>query len=232
MSVEAWDDTVSDEDPASQDFQWVAALSAPGALQTQAMTELHALMLRAAGHQVRHMSGQLAGLDPHAIDVLINQSADEAMAAVIRKLDTFAGRSRFTTCAYKFAIVQAASDVRRAAWRDREVTLDGRVEVPDRAATPDEHAEAADLGRALATAMTSTLTSHQRRVAVALLVDHVPIDVLAERLATNRNALYKTLHDARARLREHLVASGHLPVNSPRRGRRVPAPHVLEGGLG
>jgi RNA polymerase sigma-70 factor (ECF subfamily) len=50
--------------------------------------------------------------------------------------------------------------------------------------------------------------SHQRRVVISLLVYGVPIDVLAERLSTTRNALYKTLHDARKRLRGSLVAQG------------------------
>jgi RNA polymerase sigma-70 factor (ECF subfamily) len=74
----------------------------------------------------------------------------------------------------------------------------------------EEYAEGADLARAATRAIREALTPYQRRIALALLVDGVPIDVLAERLGTNRNALYKVLHDARVRVRAHLTASGHL----------------------
>lgn len=217
---------------ASDDIDWLLDLRTPGPEQARAMAALHQLMLRAAAHQVWRMSAQLAGLDPQTIDVLINQSADEAMAAVLRKVDTFEGRSRFTTWAYKFAILQAASDVRRAAWRNRDIALEGAHEIEDTAPTPAEHAEAADLGRAITAAMTSALTPHQRGIATALLIDHVPVDVLAERLATNRNALYKTLHDARVRLRECLIASGHLPATPSPRTVGPTTVRMLEGGLG
>lgn len=230
--------TVAGDAAMSPDVEWIVALTATGAIQAQAMAELHALMIRAAAHQVWRMGEQLAGLDRQSIDVLINQSADEAMTSVLRKLDTFAGRSRFTTWAYKFAILQAASDVHRAAWHDREVALDEGLQVPDQASSPAEQAEAADLSRAISAAIDSVLTRRQRQVVTALLIDHVPIDVLADRLATNRNALYKTLHDARVRLRTHLVATGHVPsadlAASPVKKRKyapgATRPHTLEGG--
>lgn len=195
---------------------WVSRLRSPGPDQGIAMARLHQFMLRAAGHQVWRMRSQLGVIGRDAIDDLINQSADEAMTAVLAKLDTFEGRSRFTTWAYKFAILQAASDVRRAGWREREVPLNDIGPMCDTGTTPTEHVEAADLADALTAAMATALTPHQRRVAVALLVDLVPVDVLAERLGTNRNALYKTLHDARARLRDRLVMTGHLPTPAPR----------------
>jgi RNA polymerase sigma-70 factor (ECF subfamily) len=101
--------------------------------------------------------------------------------------------------------------VRRRAWSGREVALeDLDLRRGDAAAGPPEHAEAADLAAAVGRAMVEVLTPYQRRIAVALLVDGVPIDVLAERLATTRGALYKTLHVARSRLREQLVATGYL----------------------
>ena len=60
------------------------------------------------------------------------------------------------------------------------------------------------------------LTPHQRRVVLALLVEEVPIDVLADRLGSTRNALYKTLHEARRRLRAALIDSGHLEIRPDR----------------
>ena len=193
---------------------WVLALSSSGAEQQVALRELHALMVRAAAHQVWRMRGVLPDASPGTVDVIVNQSADEAMAALLRKLHTFEGRSAFTTWAFKFAILQAASDVRRLQWQHREVELrDLDVEHVSAVVRngPERQAEGSDLAHALAESMRSCLTPHQRRVAVALLVDGVPIDVLAQRLGTNRNALYKTLHDVRQRLRTDLIRRGYLP---------------------
>jgi RNA polymerase sigma-70 factor, ECF subfamily len=197
------------EEPAD----WVAALSGEGAEQVAALRQLHAMMVRAAGHQVSRMRGALPDDSPVTVEVLVNSAADEAMTALLAKLHTFEGRSRFTTWAYKFAILQAATDVRRLQWQHREVELrDLDVTLPAAEHDgPESQAEAGDLAVALARAMREVLTPHQRRVAVALLVDGVPIDVLAERLGTTRGALYKTVHDVRTRLRGELAGRGYLP---------------------
>jgi RNA polymerase sigma-70 factor (ECF subfamily) len=209
-------DVAGDGDP--QD--WLAALALPGAQQDQALRRLHALMVRAARHQVGRMRGMLPGADAGTIEELANSAADEALTVLLSKLDTFEGRSRFTTWAYKFAILQAATEVRRQAWARREVSLDDTDLWCEGGPGPEQHAEAADLARAVAAAMQVALTPYQRRVAVALLVDSVPIDVLADRLGTTRGALYKALHEARGRLRAHLSATGHLTTAIPRGGQR------------
>ena len=69
---------------------------------------------------------------------------------------------------------------------------------------PDEELEQAELLARLQRAVADVLTPHQRTALVALALNGVPIDVLAERLGTTRGALYKTLHDARRKLRSHL----------------------------
>jgi RNA polymerase sigma-70 factor (ECF subfamily) len=175
-------------------------------------------MVRAAGHQVWRMRTALPDPSPAAVDVIVNEAADEAMTALLRKLHTFEGRSRFTTWAFKFAILQAATEVRRLQWQHREVELRDFDEPSAPAHEgPELSAEGTDLAGAVADAMRRVLTPYQRRIAIALLVDGVPIDVLAERLGTNRGALYKTLHDVRVRLRAELVANGYLsPPSSPR----------------
>ena len=174
------------------------------------MRRLHALMVRAAAHQVWRMRAALPDPSPDAVDDLANQAADEAMTALLGKLHTFEGRSRFSTWAFKFAILQAAVEVRRIQWQHREVELrDLEIATPAHDG-PEHAAEARDLGTAVVRAMGAVLTPHQRRVAVALLIDGVPIDVLADRLGTTRGALYKTVHDVRVRLRAELVATGHL----------------------
>jgi len=130
--------------------------------------------------------------------------------SVLRRLDDFRGESRFTTWAYKFALVEAAVKVRRRAWRDRDVTLlpETWSQFEDPAAAPPASAERAALLGAIQEGIHRQLTPHQRRVLVALALNGVPIDVLAERLGSNRNALYKTLHDARRALRAHLESHG------------------------
>ena len=195
---------------------WVLALATPGPEQAVAMRQLHQLMLRAAGHQVWRMRAVLPDPSPATVEVIVNQAADEAMTSLLGKLHTFEGRSRFSTWAFKFAILQAATEVRRLQWQHREVELRD-LDLP--AAThdgPEHHAEGNDLAGAVADAMRTVLTPYQRRIAIALLVDAVPIDVLAQRLGTSRGALYKTVHDARVRLRGELTAKGYLPSTATR----------------
>ena len=134
---------------------------------------------------------------------------------MLGKLASFEKRSRFTTWAYKFAIFEAATLVRREAWAGRQVSLDDAEMVVDRRPGPAEEAEATDLAAALERALAEALTPYQRRIPRALLLDGVPIDVLAERLGTTRGALYKTLHVARQRLRADLIRTGYLPALAP-----------------
>jgi RNA polymerase sigma-70 factor (ECF subfamily) len=88
---------------------------------------------------------------------------------------------------------------------------EGWERFPSGRLAPDAEAEQSELLATLATAIAAELTPHQRRVLVALAMNGVPIDVLAERLNTNRNALYKTLHDARRKLRRYLDEHGLVP---------------------
>ena len=141
-------------------------------------------------------------------DDLAHQSADDALVAVLRRLPDYRGDSRFTTWAYKFALLEAGVKARRRAWQGREVQL-----APERWAliarggsTLQEDLETAELLAALQDAIARDLTPHQRKVLLAVIVHDVPIDVLAERLDTTRGALYKTIHDARHKLRASLAA--------------------------
>jgi RNA polymerase sigma-70 factor, ECF subfamily len=162
-----------------------------------AQEELHALMLRAARFEL-HRRRQL----PYdEAEDLAAQAANDAMVALLRKLDTFRGQSRFTTWAYKFALLEAGVKARRRAWQDREVPLDEETAFRDGGPSAQQTVEDAELLRAVRDAMRTDLTDHQREVFTALALNGVPIDVLAERLGSTRGALYKTLHDARRKLR-------------------------------
>ncbi len=190
--------------------EWLQALRGSGPIREDAAARLHALLLRAARFEVSRRLRTLGGLPRKELDDLALQAADDALVAVLSKLDDYRGASRFTTWAYKFALLEAAVTVRRRAWRDRQVALEPEEwPLPFReGASPQDRLEAGELLDALRDGINRGLTPHQRDVLVALTLNDVPIDVLAERLSTTRGALYKTLHDARRKLRRVLVARG------------------------
>jgi RNA polymerase sigma-70 factor (ECF subfamily) len=188
---------------------WLRSLYATGPEHDAAVDRLHALLLRAAVTEVarRRSSAPAAAGD---LDDLANQAADDALMAVLKKLHSYRGDSRFTTWAYKFALLEAAAAMRRRPWLGRELPLeaDGWARFPDGRASPAGQAEASELIDAIRDAINEVLTPHQRGVLVALTLNDVPIDVLAERRGTTRNALYKALHDGRRKLRARLAEDG------------------------
>ena len=171
-----------------------------------AVAELHELLLRAARFEVGRRRAALSHVRGEELDDIANQAADDALMAVLAKLDDYRGASRFTTWAYKFALLEAGVRLRRRAWQHREVVLepDAWRTLSDRQQSAHDQVEQREFLEALGRAIDSSLTQHQRTVFVALALNEVPIDVLAERMATTRGALYKTLHDARKRLRREL----------------------------
>jgi RNA polymerase sigma-70 factor, ECF subfamily len=187
---------------------WIERLRATGPERDEALVELHALLVRAARFEIgrRTGSGRLRGGD---YDDLAQQSADDALVAILGKLEDFRGESRFTTWAYKFALYEAAATVRKRAWQGREIPLapEAWPLIPDEhQRTAQQSLETADQLKALQQAIEQDLSPHQREVLVALALNQVPIDVLADRLNTTRGALYKTLHDGRQKLRSALTA--------------------------
>jgi RNA polymerase sigma-70 factor (ECF subfamily) len=191
-------------DPESR--EWVEALKRPDGERAAAVADLHAYLLRVAGFELRRRAASMPGLAAAEADDLAVQSADDAVMAILRKLDTFRGDSRFTTWAAKFAILEASVKARRRTWQRREVTLDPEAWVAVAApAAAGDPAEDGELLRAVGEAIRTSLTPHQRRVLVAIAFENVPIDVLADRLSTTRGAIYKTLHDARRKLRIRLA---------------------------
>ena len=200
--------TVVAMDPDSR--EWLDALTGYGADRDAAIARLHELLLRAARFEVARRRAGLPQLRGESFDDLAIQSADDALVAVLAKLDEFRGASRFTTWAYKFALLEAAVRLRRLSWQDREVPLEPASweAFAGARASPHHGAETRELLSALRVAIAEQLTPHQREVLVAITLTGVPIDVLAERLDSTRGALYKTLHDARQKLRTCLADQG------------------------
>lgn len=190
---------------------WLERLRGRGGERDAALTQLHALLLRAARFEVGRRHASFAHLRGGDQDDLAQQSADDALVAILSKLDDFRGESRFTTWAYKFALYEAAAKVRKRAWQGRELPLEAEtwpLIADDHRSTPEQGAETAELLAAVQYGIESQLTRHQREVLVAITLNDVPIDVLAERLNTTRGALYKTIHDARQKLRGALAGRG------------------------
>jgi RNA polymerase sigma-70 factor (ECF subfamily) len=189
---------------------WLAALDGDGAERDEAVARLHDLLLRAARFELVRRRSALAQVRGEELGDLAMQAAHDALMAVLAKRDEYRGESRFTTWAYKFALLEASVKVRRRAWRDREVPLEPGAweQLTDQALAPEAAVEGKELIDALRESIAGRLTEHQRNVLVALAIDGVPVDVLAERLGTTRGALYKTLHDARRKLRADLAGRG------------------------
>jgi RNA polymerase sigma-70 factor (ECF subfamily) len=190
---------------------WISTLRGPAGPRDQALAELHALLLRAARFELGRRRGQLNHLASSDVEDLAVQAADDALMAILGKLDRFRGTSRFTTWAYKFALLEAGVKARRRAWHGREIVIDDQTwpELPATGRSAQECLEDGELLAALRDAVQTSLTPHQREVFCALALNGIPIDVLSERLGSTRGALYKTLHDARRKLRSALDAAGY-----------------------
>jgi RNA polymerase sigma-70 factor (ECF subfamily) len=196
--------------PDAESDAWLAALRGGGPAREEAVADLHALLVKAARFELSRRRAALAQVRGDELDDIATQSADDALVAVLAKLDGFRGESRFTTWAYKFALLEAGVALRRRAWQARELPLtdEGWSVIAAATLSPSDTAAQRALLDAVSEAIRTELTPHQREVLVAITLNDVPIDVLAERLATTRGALYKTLHDARRKLRTALARQG------------------------
>ena len=189
---------------------WLQRLRSDGHERDEARGELRDLLLRAARFELNRRSATLPHLRGGDREDVAQQSADDALLAILSKLEDFRGEARFTTWAYKFALLESAVKLRRLAWQGREIPLEAERWdlIADRGSSPAHGAETSELIAAIHDAIEHTLTRHQRQILVAIALNDVPIDVLAERLGTTRGALYKTLHDARRKLRTCLSEQG------------------------
>lgn len=199
-------------DPESQG--WLDALRSDGPGRDRGVADLYALLHRAARHEAQRRRGSLPVPVADDLDDLARQAAGDAVVVVLRKLDTYRGASRFTTWAYKFVVFEVSAALRRERWRGRTVSMDDAEwdRLADR--MPDgAHAgvEIRELIGAIERAVAADLTPRQRQIFVAVVVNDVPIDVLADRLDSTRGAIYKVLHDARRKLRSSLETQGWAP---------------------
>ena len=198
--------------------EWLRCLAGTGgdtrsaAEREQALARLHQLLLRAAHAELVRRSHPVR-IEGRERDDIAHQAADDALLAITGKLDRFRGDSRFTTWAYKFVIFEVSAKLGARYWRNPPVEVgdDAWERIPDRfGAGPAEYAESRELAGALRRAVAEVLSERQRRVFIAIIVDEIPLDALADELGSTRNAIYKTMFDARRNIRAYLVAHGYL----------------------
>lgn len=190
---------------------WVDGLQATGATHDRCVAQLHALLLRVARHEARRKVTSVR-LEGQELDDVVNQVADDALMAIKSKVGEFRGESRFTTWAYRFVVYEVSTKIGRHCWRNRPDSLDADAweRIPDSlAASPHLASEQRESLSVLRAAIENDLTDLQRRVFVAIALNDVPMDAFARELGSNRNAIYKTLFDARRKLRACLAAAGH-----------------------
>lgn len=193
-------------DPESRD--WIRRLGGEGHTRDAALRELHTILLRVARYEInrRRVMRQFRVGD---FEDLALQSADDAVVAILARLDDFRGESRFSTWAYKFAIFEAGAKMRQLASRDRETPLGPLVweTVRDTTATPQQQVEEHELRLAIKSAL-QTLSPRQRDVLIAVALRGVPLEQLAEQHRISRTAIYDALYDARRHLRAELSRLG------------------------
>jgi RNA polymerase sigma-70 factor (ECF subfamily) len=196
----------------TESAQWIRTLRDAGPVREEALARLHELLLRVAHRELHRRSGQHPITGPE-LDDLAHHAAADALLAITGKLDEFRGESRFTTWAYKFVVFEVSTKLGRHFWLKPTVALDaeGWERLPDRFGTdPADHAQGRALVDAVHRAVDEHLTQRQRQVFVAIVLQGVPLDALVVRLSSSRNAIYKTLFDARRKLRVALAANGYL----------------------
>jgi RNA polymerase sigma-70 factor (ECF subfamily) len=192
--------------------EWLADLRAEGNAREEALEDLHAIILRGLPYA---LSRWLSPSSPQ-FQSLTEEVAQDTLLRVLDQLGTFEGRSQFTTWVHKIAIRIALTELRRKRWQDS--SLDDLVDnedmpapqriLEDTHATPEQTAVRTDMLVRIRHVIDEELTERQRKALTMLTMEGMPMEEAARRLKTNRNALYKLLHDARLRLKQRLEREG------------------------
>jgi RNA polymerase sigma-70 factor, ECF subfamily len=192
--------------------EWLSALSGEGQGQEQAVKELRQLLRRAISSYLSRKSASIAHANDFGYEDLAEDCAQESVLLVQAKLNQFRGDSHFTTWAYAIAIRATLSELRRRRWQAtvfEEARLgDSMPPWPIDALGPERSLEQRQAWSLLSELIETSLTPLQRKALIAHAFQEMPLDLVAEWLGTNRNSLYKLIHDARKRLKAALVARG------------------------
>ena len=194
---------------------WLSDLRAEGEIRNAALADLRSIIQKGLPYA---LSRWLSPSQPQ-FEALVEEVTQETLLRVLDQLDTFEGRSQFTTWVHKIAVRIALTELRRKRWRDSsldELTENEDIPPPqgllaDSQAGPDVSAERADMLAHVRRVIEEELTDRQRQALVMLSLQDMPMETAARKLKTNRNALYKLLHDARLRLRTRLALEDISP---------------------
>ncbi len=192
--------------------EWLQALQ--GSPRPQALDDLRDRLLRGLRYALKQRY--------HITESDLEDFVQEALVKILDNLDTFRGESKFTTWAQKIAVRVAFSELRRKRWENialQDLVPDDTSDsassessplswIPSSEPTPERQVTQQDLRVLLADLIEHELTDLQRRAVVAVILNEMPIEEVARRMGSNRNALYKLLHDARQRLKVRLEAQG------------------------
>jgi len=192
---------------------WLSSLRSEE-LRDSAISDLRSIIIDGLSYA---LSSWLEQKDPRFFP-LAEEVAQETILRVLDKLDTFEGRSQFTTWVHTIAVRLALTELRRAKWKEfsldqmleNEEPSDPPYEVPDDSTSIESSVEQDEMMRLISQSMEEVLSEKQRMALVAVSVNGIPMEVVAQRMGTNRNALYKLLHDARLKLKNHLESQGFL----------------------
>ncbi len=195
--------------------QWLADLTSTSDSQAVALEDLRTRLRRSILYYLSQERSDLRGLSLQELEQMADDLAQDATLRIIDNIKNFRGESLFTTWANRIAIRVAISDLRRARYKDfslDNMTAEGDL-LPAKAdtndsPTPEESVERADVLAKINTALEEALTERQYQVIAAVALKGIPMDIVAEQMGTNRNALYKLLHDARKKLRVYLESQG------------------------
>ncbi len=194
---------------------WLSDLRTEGAEREAALEDLRAVIQKGLPYALSRWLSP----DQPQFTALVDEVTQETLLRVLDQMDTFEGRSQFTTWVHKIAVRIALTELRRKRWRDAsldELTENEDVPPPagllaDPQAGPETSAERADMLVRVRRIIDEELTERQRQALILLGVQNMPMDDAARKLKTNRNALYKLLHDARLRLRRRLSMEDIAP---------------------
>jgi RNA polymerase sigma factor (sigma-70 family) len=194
---------------------WLSDLRSNGEVRSRALEDLRLVIQRGLPYALSRWLSP----DQPQFGALVDEVTQETLLRVLDQLDTFEGRSQFTTWVHKIAVRIALTELRRKRWRDSsldELTENEDAPPPpgllaDSQAGPEISAERVDMLSRVRRIIEEELTERQRQALILLGVQDMPIEDAARKLKTNRNALYKLLHDARLRLRTRLAKEEIAP---------------------
>lgn len=199
---------------------WLADLRGETSAQPEALADLRERLQRSLLYYLSQERSDLRDLSSQELAQMAEDLSQDALIRVIDNLNTFRGESLFTTWANRIAVRLAISDLRRARYKDfslDDMTAEGDL-MPNLSPTselppgPEAATERSDVIEKINRAFEEALTERQYRALEAVALQGIPMDVVAAQMGTNRNALYKLLHDARRKLRSYLEAQG-LPID-------------------